>query len=60
MIRAGCLARMGDSNDAYNFLVGRPEGKSSLGKPRLRWDDNIKMALQKGMGQINLAENRTR
>jgi hypothetical protein len=40
---------MGGSKDAYNFLVGRPEGKRSLGKPRLRWDDNIKMDFQKGI-----------
>ena len=45
-----CLARMGDSKGAYNVLVGRPEGKRLLGKPRLRWDDNIKMGLQEGMG----------
>jgi hypothetical protein len=30
---------------AYNFLVGKPEGKSPLRRPRLRWVDNIKMAL---------------
>jgi hypothetical protein len=41
---------MGDSNGAYNVLVGRLQGKRPLGKPRLRWDDNIKMDLQKDMG----------
>jgi hypothetical protein len=41
---------MGDSKVVYNFLVGRPEGKRPLVKPRLRWDDNIKMDPQKGMG----------
>jgi len=41
---------MGDSKGAYNVLVGRPEGKRLLGKPGLRWDDNIKMDLQKCMG----------
>jgi hypothetical protein len=50
MTSAGSLAGVGDSKDAYNVLVGRPEGKRPLGRPRLRWDDNIKMNLQNGMG----------
>jgi len=33
---------------AYRVLLGKPEGKSSLGKPRHRWEDNIKMDLQDG------------
>ena len=33
------------SRNAFRFLVGRPEGKRSLGSPRLRWEDNIKMDL---------------
>jgi hypothetical protein len=37
---------MGDRRDAYRVLVGRPEGKGSLGRPKLRWDDSIKMDLQ--------------
>jgi len=32
--------------DAYWVLVGKPEGKRPLGRPRSRWEDNIKMALQ--------------
>jgi len=33
--------------EAYSFLVGKPEGKRSLGRPRCRWEDNIKTDLQK-------------
>jgi hypothetical protein len=40
---------MGNRRGAYRFLMGRPEGKRSLGRPRRRWEDNIKMALR-GMG----------
>ena len=46
----------------YRVLVGKPEGKRILGKPRRRWEDNIKMALQKvgygGMDWIDLAQDR--
>jgi len=37
---------MGEDGVVQRVLVGKPEGKSSLGRPRLRWDDNIKMDLQ--------------
>jgi hypothetical protein len=37
---------MGDRVGAYRLLVGRPDRKSPLGKPRHRWEDNIKMDLQ--------------
>jgi hypothetical protein len=37
------VARMGEVRDAYNVLVGRPEGRRPLGRPRRRWDDSIKM-----------------
>jgi len=37
---------MGDSRGAYRILVDRLRGKRSLGRPRHRWDDNIKMNLQ--------------
>jgi hypothetical protein len=37
---------MGDRRDAYRLLVGRPEGKTSLGIRKNRWEDNIKMDLQ--------------
>jgi hypothetical protein len=43
---AGHVARMGEGRDAYRTLVGRPEGKRPLGRPRRRWEDNIKMDLQ--------------
>ena len=37
---AGHVARMGERRGAYRVLVGKPEGKRSLGKPRHRWEDN--------------------
>jgi hypothetical protein len=37
---------MGERSGVYRVLVGRPEGKISLGRPRRRWEDNIKMDLQ--------------
>jgi hypothetical protein len=37
---------MGEGRDAYRILVGRPEGRRPLGRPRRRWEDNIKMDLQ--------------
>jgi hypothetical protein len=37
---------MGKGRVAYRILVGRPEGRRSLGRPRRRWEDNIKMNLQ--------------
>ncbi|KAJ4444087.1 hypothetical protein ANN_05876 [Periplaneta americana] len=40
------VARMGESRNAYRVLVGRPEGKRPLGRPRRRWEDNIKMDLR--------------
>jgi hypothetical protein len=43
---AGHVARMGEGRGAYRVLVGRPEGRRPLGKPRHRWDDNIKKDLQ--------------
>ncbi|KAJ4448760.1 hypothetical protein ANN_00151 [Periplaneta americana] len=43
---AGHVARMDESRDAYRVLVGRPAGKRSLGRPRRRWEDNIKMDLR--------------
>jgi len=39
------VARMGEGRDIYRVLVVRPEGKRSLGRPRRRWEDNIKMDL---------------
>ncbi|KAJ4436915.1 hypothetical protein ANN_17047 [Periplaneta americana] len=43
---AGHVARMGESRNAYRVLVERPEGKIPLGRPRRRWEDNIKMDLR--------------
>ncbi|KAJ4428782.1 hypothetical protein ANN_25775 [Periplaneta americana] len=43
---AGQVARMGESRNAYRVLVGRPKGKRPLGRPRRRWEDNIKMDLR--------------
>jgi hypothetical protein len=43
---AGHVARMGEKRGVYRILVGRPEGRRSLGRPRRRWEDNIKMYLQ--------------
>jgi len=38
---AGHVARMGEEREAYRVLVGKPEGKRPLGRPRRRWVDNI-------------------
>jgi hypothetical protein len=42
---AGPVARMGEKTNVYRLLVGMPEGKRPLGRPRHRWIDNIKMDL---------------
>jgi len=46
MIWAGHVARMGESRGVYRILVGKSEGKIPLGRPRRKWEDNIKMDLQ--------------
>jgi hypothetical protein len=43
---AGHVARMGERRGAYRALVGKPEGRRPLGRPRRRWEDNIKMDLR--------------
>jgi hypothetical protein len=43
---AGHVARMGEGIGAYRVLVGKPKGKRPLGRPRRRWEDNIKMDLR--------------
>jgi hypothetical protein len=43
---AGHVARMGEKRGAHRVLVGKPEGKRPLGRPRLRWEDSIKMDVQ--------------
>jgi len=40
---AGHVARMGEGRGVYRVLVGKPEGKRPLGRPRRRWEDNIKI-----------------
>jgi hypothetical protein len=55
---------MGETKHAYIFFVGKPEGKRPLGRPRSRWDDNIKMDLKEvewwSMDWIDLAQDRDR
>jgi hypothetical protein len=52
---------MGEGRGVYRVLVGRPEGKRPLGRPRHRWEDNIKMDLREirinGANWIQLARN---
>ena len=59
---AGHVARMGEDRVVHRVLVGKPEGKSPLGRPRRRWEDNIKMDLQEvGVGRgdwMELAQDR--
>jgi hypothetical protein len=43
---AGHVARMGERRGSYRALVGKPEGRRPLGRPRHRWEDNIKMDLR--------------
>jgi hypothetical protein len=43
---AGHVASIGEGRGVYRVLVGRPEGKRPVGRPRLRWEDNIKMGLR--------------
>ena len=43
---AGHVARMGEERGVYRVLVGKPEGRRPLGRPRRRWEDNIRMDLQ--------------
>jgi len=61
---AGHVARMGERRGVYRILVGKPEEKRPLGRPRRRWEDNIQMDLQEvgcgGMDWIELAQDRNR
>ena len=58
---AGHVAHMGEGKGVYSVLVGKPEGKKPLGKPRHRWEDNIQMDHQElvcgGMDWIELAQD---
>jgi len=55
---------MGEKRGVYRVLVGKPEGKRPLGRPRRSWEDNIKMDLREvgcgGMDCIELAQDRDR
>jgi hypothetical protein len=56
---------MGEGRGAYMILVGRPEGRRPLGRPRHIWEDNIKMDLQEvgwggGMDWIDMSQDRDR
>ena len=59
---AGHIAHMGERRGVYRVLVGKPEGKRPLGRPRRRWEDDIKMNLQEvgcgGMDWIELVQDR--
>jgi hypothetical protein len=59
---AGHVARMGERRGVYRVLVRRPEGKRPLGRPRRRWEDNIKMGLREigidGASWTRLAQDR--
>ena len=61
---AGHVLRMGQGRGVYRVLVWKPGGKRPLGRPRRRWEDNIKMDLQEvgcgGMDWIELAQDRDR
>jgi hypothetical protein len=61
---AGNVACMGEKRNAYRLLVGKPEGKRPLGRPRRRWVDNIRMDLREvGWGDVDwigLAQDRNR
>jgi hypothetical protein len=61
---AGHVARMRERRNAYRLLVGKPEGRRPLGRPRHRWLDNIRMDLKEvGWGDVDwigLAQDRNR
>jgi hypothetical protein len=61
---AGHVARIGQERGLYRSLVGKPEGKRQLGRPRGRWEDNINVDLKEvgcgGMDLIGLAQDRDR
>jgi hypothetical protein len=59
---AGHVARMWEGRGVYRVLVGRPEGKRLLGRPKQRWEDNIKLDIREiwmdGANWIRLAQDR--
>jgi hypothetical protein len=64
IVGAGRVAHVGERRNAFMPLVGRPEGKRQLRKPKRRWESNIKVELQvvgsQGMNWIDLAKIRDR
>jgi len=58
------VALMGEGRVVHRVLVGKPEGKSALGRPGRRWEDNIKMDIQEMVGGcgdwMELAQDRER
>jgi len=60
----GHVARIGERRGVYRVLVGKPEGKRTLGRPMRRWEGNIKMNIQevgcRSMDWIELAQDRDR
>jgi hypothetical protein len=60
---AGHVVRMGEERNVYRGLMGKPEGKRPLGRPRRRWEDGIRMDLREigwvSVDWIQLAQNRT-
>jgi len=61
---AGHVACMGERRSVYRVLVGKPQRKRQFGRPRRRWEDNIRMDLQvvgcRGMDWIDMAQDRDR
>jgi hypothetical protein len=61
---AGHVARIGEERKVYKVLVGKPEGKRPLGRPRRMWEDGIRMDLRetgwRGVDWIRLAQDRDR
>ena len=64
LVWAGHVERMGERRGVYRLLAGKPEGKRQLWRPRRRWEDNIKMNIQKvgcgSMDWIELTQDRDR
>jgi hypothetical protein len=60
----GACSTVRERRGVYRVLVGKPEGKRPLGRPNLKWDDNIEMDLKEvgwaGMDWIDLAQGRDR
>ena len=57
------MARMGEGRGVHRVLVGKPEGKRPLGRPRRRWEGNIKIVLQEvggGGNWMELSQDRAR